>query len=61
MAGVEVVDAGGDKIQYVDVDGCRVCNFDRDPDEEAEIVRAVNDFKCRPDDVFILAPPKSGK
>jgi hypothetical protein len=61
MSGIEVVDEGGEKVQLVDVDGYRVCNFDRDPDEVAELVRGLKDRRCRPDDVFLLTPPKSGK
>lgn len=60
MSGVEAVDGGGDRIQLVEVNGYRLCTFDREPEEEADIVRKVKNFKCRDDDVFILAPVKSG-
>ncbi|XP_045162526.2 sulfotransferase 1A1-like [Mercenaria mercenaria] len=60
MSGLEVVDAGGDVVQLVDVDGYRVCTFDREPEKEADIVREIKNFNCRHDDVFIIAPPKSG-
>ncbi|XP_060569225.1 sulfotransferase 1A1-like [Ruditapes philippinarum] len=60
MSGIEVVDEGGEKVQLVDVDGYRVCNFERDPNEVAELVRGLKDRRCRPDDVFLLTPPKSG-
>lgn len=60
MSGVDVIDDGGDRIRLVEVDGYRVCTFDREPDQEAEILRKIKNFECRCDDVFILAPVKSG-
>ncbi|KAL4221760.1 hypothetical protein ACF0H5_020015 [Mactra antiquata] len=60
MSGIEVKDAGGSRVQLVEVDGIRVCNFDRSPEEEGEIIKNLKTFTCRDDDVFILAPVKSG-
>lgn len=61
MSGIEVTDASGSRVQLVDVNGFRVCNFDRKPEQQGEIIHQVRNITCRNDDVFILAPVKSGK
>ena len=62
MADVTVTDAAGNTMRLVEIgDGLRVCNFDRDADFEHKLVHDIKIFPCKNDDIFILAPIKSGK
>ena len=57
----KVSDAGGATINLVEVaPGYPVCMFGRQPEEEKNLVLNIKHFKCRDDDIFILAPIKSG-
>jgi hypothetical protein len=53
-------DGDGHSITYLDTDGYTTCTFGK-PTEIAKRIREMTNFKCRPDDVFICAPVKSGK
>ncbi|XP_060599448.1 sulfotransferase 1B1-like isoform X2 [Ruditapes philippinarum] len=52
-------DGDGHSITYLDTDGYTTCTFGK-PTEIAKRIREMTNFKCRPDDVFICAPVKSG-
>ncbi|XP_045162340.2 sulfotransferase 1B1-like [Mercenaria mercenaria] len=52
-------DGRGHGITYLDNDGYITCTFGK-PEETANRVREMVNFNCRPDDVFICAPVKSG-
>ena len=54
-----IVDAAGDKLRILDIDGYFAPTFDALSNHEAE-VRSIPDWKCRPDDVYICAYPKAG-
>ncbi|XP_052819659.1 sulfotransferase 1B1-like [Mya arenaria] len=60
MTSFVLTDEGGATMQLVDIDGYKICNFYNSAEEEGELVRALKTFECRDDDVFILAPMKSG-
>ena len=61
MSLVYIEDEGGSKMELVDVDGYYVCTFLRSAEEIGRAVREMKSFKCRPDDIFVCAPMKSGK
>ncbi|XP_060599453.1 sulfotransferase 1B1-like, partial [Ruditapes philippinarum] len=52
-------DGDGHSITYLDTDGYTTCTFGASI-ETSKRIREMANFKCRPDDVFICAPAKSG-
>lgn len=56
----KLTDAGGATMNLVNISGYPVCTFDRTPEEATRIVENIKRIECREDDIFILAPVKSG-
>ena len=57
----KVTDAGGATIDLFEVTpGYPVSTFGREPEDQRNLVLKLKDFQCRDDDIFILAPIKSG-
>ena len=57
----KLTDAGGATMNLVNISGYPVCTFDRTPEEATRIVENIKRIECREDDIFILAPVKSGR
>ena len=57
---VKVADAGGDTMDLVDISGYRICSFGRTAEELMTAFKNIPNIECREDDIFILAPIKSG-
>ncbi|XP_052769580.1 sulfotransferase 1 family member D1-like [Mya arenaria] len=61
MTTVTEVDAGGASMTITLVDGdYHMPPFDPNPKDTEKRVKAVPEFKCRPDDVFLFSAIKSG-
>ena len=57
----KVTDAGGATIDLVEIaPGYPVCTFGRQPEDEKALVQSLKEFHCRDNDIYILAPIKSG-
>lgn len=54
------MDAGGATMTLVDISGYPTCTFGRTAEETAKVVQNIKYMECREDDIFILAPVKSG-
>ena len=54
------MDAVGDTMDLVDISGYKICAFGRSAEEFAKLVQNISHIECREDDIFILAPVKSG-
>ena len=52
-------DGAGCGILYMNTDGYTTNSFGS-PEETSRRLREMSSFKCRPDDIFICAPVKSG-
>lgn len=59
MPAIKQGDGHGHSITLLDTDGYRTSVFGGADDAMARI-RQMPSFKCRPDDVFVCAPVKSG-